>query len=52
LYEVLPVSVNDLHQGLTVANDQAAWFDADCFFPFHRFEFLIDTLAGCTQQLR
>jgi hypothetical protein len=22
-------SVNDLHQGLTVANDQAAWLDAD-----------------------
>ena len=39
------IGLCDLHQFLSVSNDQARLLDTNHFFPFHCFELLVDPLA-------
>jgi len=48
----LNVDFGDVHQGFTVAHDQAARLDADDVLALQGLEFLVHALARCAQQLR
>ena len=42
---LLVVGFADMQQGVAISNDQTTRFDANRFFPFHGFEFLVHALA-------